>query len=140
MRGLTEVTATTRGTRPGDPVADALFNMAFRLVVLDARSKFELSSSFQFVGHPAPVVDLLHPRPMPREGFAEVSFVDDIAFAVNSDCPSKLVGSLQTIASCLHDAAASRGLHVNYSAGKTKAMVRLLAIVPKQRNKGYGIS
>ena len=37
MQGLKEKTATMRGTRPGDPVADILFNMAFKLVVTDAR-------------------------------------------------------------------------------------------------------
>ena len=42
MQGLQEKTATMRGTRPGDPVADILFNMVFRLVVLDARKKSRL--------------------------------------------------------------------------------------------------
>jgi hypothetical protein len=67
----------------------------------------------------------LSPKKMPNEGFPEVSFVDDIAYVMHSKCPAALVGSLQHVASCLHDAAASRGLTVNYGSGKAEAMVRL---------------
>ena len=105
--------------------------MAFRLVVLDARATFSQASSFEFVGDPAPPCDLLHPAPMPQAGFAEVSFVDDIAYAMHSDSPSRLVSSLQLIASCLRDAAASRGPTVNYEAGKTEAIVRLAGVGSK---------
>ena len=54
MRHVDAPTATFRGTRPGDPIADILFNMAFRLIVLDARRKFQASSPFEFLGTPAP--------------------------------------------------------------------------------------
>ena len=116
---------TTGGTRPGDPVADILFNMAFRLVVLDARERFQQASAFTFIGSPNPASNILSPKKMPNEGFPEVSFVDDIAYVMHSKCPAALVGSLQHVASCLHDAAASRGLTVNYGSGKAEAMVRL---------------
>ena len=125
MKGADEVTATTRGTRPGDPVANVLFNIAFRLVVLDARAKFGQASDLSFVGDQTPIDNILEPPILPREGFAEVSFVDDMAYVMHARCPAKLVASLQLVASCLHDAAAGRGLLVNYSAGKTEAMLRL---------------
>ena len=52
MPGVDRPVATFRGTRPGDPVADVLFNMAFRLIVLDARAKFQHESSLTFLGTP----------------------------------------------------------------------------------------
>eukprot|EP00435_Cladocopium_sp_Y103_P062110 s101_g23.t1 len=132
MKGIPTVTATTRGTRPGDPVADVLFNMAFRLVVIDARHRFLASSDLAFVGAPSPAEDVLCPPVMPAKGFAEVSFVDDIAYALHSSSAAGLVNSLQTVASCLHDAVHHRGLKLNYGGGKTEAMLRLAGPGAKQ--------
>eukprot|EP00435_Cladocopium_sp_Y103_P044445 s918_g12.t1 len=126
MKGMPHVTATTRGTRPGDPVADVLFNMAFRLVVLDARSRFQAASDAVFVGDPSPADNVVCPPSMPSQGFAEVSFVDDIAYVLHSPSAADLVTSVQTVASCLHDAVHHRGLRLNYGSGKTEAMVRLV--------------
>lgn len=62
---------------------------------------------------------------MPDQGFAEISFADGIAYVLHSPSPDALVTNLQAVAACLHEAAASRGLQVNYSTGKTEAMLRL---------------
>ena len=118
-------TATMRGTRPGDPVADILFNMVFRLVVLDARSRIQTSTDLCCLGCPKQTADLSRPEPVPARGFAEVTFVDDIAYAMHSTAPDDVILSLQIISSCLHDAAASRGLTINYNAGKTEALIKL---------------
>ena len=125
MQGLQEKTATMRGTRPGDPVADILFNMVFRLVVLDARKKIEASTGMSCFGSPKTAADVSVPTHVPDRGFAEVTFVDDIAYAIHSRSPDDVIGSLQLVASCLHDSAASRGLAINYQAGKTEALIKL---------------
>ena len=125
MQGLTGQTATMRGTRPGDPVADILFNMAFKLVVTDARQRILLSSDLQWFGTPHPSIDVTSGEAIPAKGFAEVTFVDDIAYALHSTSADSIISSLQVVASCLHDAAAVRGLSINYQAGKTEAIVRL---------------
>eukprot|EP00435_Cladocopium_sp_Y103_P075615 s462_g61.t1 len=121
MQGLDDCTATFRGTRPGDPVADILFNMAFRLLVLDTRDKIRAASDIEWFGDPS----LSQVQVIPAHGFAEVSFVDDIAYAVHAPSAELLVTSLQLVASCLHDSACSRGLTLNYQAGKTEAIVKL---------------
>ena len=126
MHELPGSTATTRGTRPGDPVADILFNMAFRLVVLDARRRIMDSSDLKSFGHPAPASDVTKNTEVPDAGFAEISFVDDIAYTLHTGVAEDLVRQLQVIASCLHDAASDRGLTVNYEAGKTEAVVRIV--------------
>ena len=125
MQGLEGRTATMRGTRPGDPVADILFNMVFRLVVLDARTKIEASTQMSCFGSPKQAVDASEQSPVPERGFAEVTFVDDIAYALHSASPDDVISSLQLVASCLHDSAASRGLTINYSVGKTVALIKL---------------
>jgi len=125
MQGLEAKTATTRGTRPGDPVADILFNMAFKLVVLDARFKIRAATNLPCFGSPKPVEVITCPDCVPERGFAEITFVDDIAYAIHSNTAEDLVSCLQTTASCLHDAVTSRGLGINYQAGKTEAILKL---------------
>ena len=136
MQGLEGKTATMRGTRPGDPVADVLFNMAFKLVVLDARSKIEHSTGMSCFGSPKPANDVSVALPVPRRGFAEITFVDDIAYALHSSSSNDVVSSLQIVCSSLHDAAMNRGLTINYQAGKTEAIVTLAGPGSKQtKNK-----
>ena len=125
MHGSDGNVATARGTRPGDPVADILFNMAFRLVVIDARRNILQATDMKCLGSPVPADDVTQPPSVQAKAFAEITFVDDIAYAVHSDTPSSLISSLQVIASCLHDAAAARGLCINYQAGKTEAVLKL---------------
>ena len=60
---------------------------------------------------------------MPQSGFTEVTFVDDIAYALHGPTATQVISSLQLIASCLHDAATGRGMKLNYQAGKTEALV-----------------
>jgi hypothetical protein len=131
MQGLQGKTATMRGTRPGDPVADILFNMVFKLVVLDARAKIEQSTGMCCFGCPKRSNDVSKAASVPERGFAEVTFVDDIAYALHSKSPDDVIRSLQTISSCLHDAAASRGLAINYQTGKTEALIKLAGLGSK---------
>ena len=132
MQGLQGKTATMRGTRPGDPVADIMFNMVFKLVVLDARAKIEQSTSMCCFGCPKRSIDVSKAESVPERGFAEVTFVDDIAYALHSKSPEDVIRSLQIISSCLHDAAASRGLAINYQTGKTEALIKLAGLGSKK--------
>lgn len=131
MHGCPGNIATTRGTRPGDPVADILFNMAFRLVVIDARRSILQTTDMECFGSPIAAADVTTIMPVPGKGFAEITFVDDIAYAIHADTPEAVVSNLQIIASCLHDAAASRGLCINYQAGKTEAVLKLAGVGSK---------
>ena len=125
MQGLNDKVATMRGTRPGDPVADILFNMAFRLLVLDARQRIQTAAGIPCFGSPKPASDITCGTPIPSKGFAEITFVDDIAYAIHSSTAEELVSHMQITASCLHDAASDRGLGINYQAGKTEAILKL---------------
>eukprot|EP00435_Cladocopium_sp_Y103_P054886 s686_g18.t1 len=123
--GVPGKTVTLRGTRPGDPIADVLFNMAFKLIVLDARQRITTATDLVCFGDPAPSLDVSSASSIPPRGFAEVTFVDDIAYALHSTSADSLLLSLQVVSSCLHDAAHARGLTLNYQSGKTEAVIKL---------------
>jgi hypothetical protein len=99
--------------------------MAFRLVILDARARIEKLTGLSCFGSPLPTPDITQAQPIPDRGFAEITFVDDVAYAMHSSSAGDVVASLQMISSCLHDVAASRGLTINYQTGKTEAIVKL---------------
>eukprot|EP00435_Cladocopium_sp_Y103_P056468 s2453_g19.t1 len=124
MSNIPNAVCTTRGTRPGDPVADIMFNMLFRLVLLDTREMFQRISSLPWIGSPVSPADVTDPGEMPMQGFCDVSFVDDVAYSLHVHDPRALNHEMQCLASCLHDVARSRGLSINYSKGKTEAMLR----------------
>ena len=70
MDGVEGVTHTSKGTRPGDPIADLLFNMAMSLIQRSVRRKLEASqlidlahssrSSHLLERHDVPVVIMAH--------------------------------------------------------------------------------
>ena len=126
MHHVPGVPMTTRGTRPGDPLGDVLFNLVFRLVMRDARRAFLRQASLPWLGCPDPCPDLAHPGSMPSSGFAQLAFVDDLACLVHADHASQIPGLLALMTSCLHDAARSRGLRLNYTPGKTEAMISVV--------------
>ena len=125
MQHVPGVTMTTRGTRPGDPLGDVLFNLAFRLVMRDARKLFLDQTGLPWLGAPAPCEDLANPGDLPPAGFSQLAFVDDLACIVHTHDAHSLPGLLGLMTSCLHDAARLRGLHLNYQPGKTEAMVSI---------------
>ena len=114
--------ATHRGTRPGDPIGDILFNLAFSLVLADARTMFEATcSDAVWVGDPLPWVPGTEVA-LPPTFFAEIAFVDDVVQIIYTDKVDRLLPLLQCLAACTHDAAAKRGLDINYGSGKTEAL------------------
>ena len=126
MHHVPGVTMTTRGTRPGDPLGDVLFNIVFRLVMRDARQSFLQQTSLPWLGQPEPCSDLLQPGELPSSGFAQLAFVDDLACMLHSPTAAELPSLLALMTSCLHDAARIRGLRLNYTQGKTEAMVSIV--------------
>jgi hypothetical protein len=59
MDGLPEVALTSRGTRPGDPVGDILFNLLMVIIMKDITNTMCASSQATWLGSGAPISDLL---------------------------------------------------------------------------------
>ena len=62
LAGGRDKVLTCRGTRPGDPVGDLLFNMLFSIILRDSREQFLQATRFEWVGQPEVMtaVDDLH--------------------------------------------------------------------------------
>ena len=123
MHSTEGLTMTTRGTRPGDPLGDLLFNMVFQLVMRQARVSFLQATQTPWVGDPVCPDDFTAVPVLPSAFHFQMAFVDDLACAIAMPGTAQLMSSLACMTSCLHDAARQRGLELNYSAGKTEAMV-----------------
>ena len=118
--------ATHRGTRPGDPVGDILFNMLFRLILKDVRTDLQQHPEAEWIGAPVGEEGVFNNGPIPSTAFAEIAFVDDVAYILHSKTPEQTVSLVQNILSAFKDAAAKRGLRVNFAEGKTEVLVNLV--------------
>ena len=124
MADVSAPTLTTRGSRPGDPVADIIFNMLFGIILRQARQAFLEATDFQWVGQPQPVECLAHLPSLPSRGLLDLAYVDDAVFLLYSQHADEIMGATQLMASIIHDESRKRGLEVNYSAGKTEVMIK----------------
>lgn len=120
--GLAHPCETTRGTRPGDPVADVLFNLCMRLILHDFRSEVCERTNIRWLGDATPVADLTTPAPMPPEGFVDVTFVDDCVVLVHARSNDRVAEVLKHVVPALDKAAARRGLSINFDQGKTEVL------------------
>ena len=108
-----------KGTRPGDVLADLVFNIAMSWVITQARSKVPL--------HEVPVSSSALPFPALDDSGAvscsDVSFVDDFALLVATSSPTDLLDSVRKHVCAYSELFAVCGLSLNMSPGKTEAFV-----------------
>ena len=122
IKGLDMVCQTHRGTRPGDPLGDLLFNWIFALVMQDARNSILESTPFQWIGGPDKITDLCAAPSVPPLAFMDLAFVDDYAITAHGpDIPQVQQFAKQAV-HAVSQAARKRGLLLNYAAGKTEML------------------
>ena len=126
MAGVEKPTMTCRGTRPGDPVGDILFNMAFQIILTESRRCFIETTGCSWVGFPQPPSCFEELPHMPDRGMLDLAYVDDAVFAVFTPDATELPELTQTMASIVHDTARIRGLDVNYGDAKTETMLSIV--------------
>ena len=122
LPGLELPCQTTRGTRPGDPIADILFNMCMTAILADVHATVQLADPVCWLGEATPVADLSHPGPMPPEAYADVTFVDDVAVLMHARTNERLIAMTQHIVEALVQATERRGLSINFDRGKTELL------------------
>ena len=113
-RGLPTRYLTHAGTTLGAPLADILFQLA--LVAFHRRLQARLDQAGLLVTVHVP------DRPEVAQS-ATSTWVDDLAIAVGTVSAVALVPRMAHVAALAEQAMASTGVAVNYSAGKTEAMV-----------------
>ena len=122
MTGTDTVVQTHRGTRPGDPVGDVLFQHGHDVGHLHRRIKQ--------AGVPCMAqarIDELLSDEGPRHvvnGCLDVVFFDDLAVMVAADSSDSLVSHMKVLGALVDDTMAQRGLQVNYDQGKTEMQMR----------------
>jgi hypothetical protein len=126
VQGLPDPCQTTRGTRPGDPIADVLFNLCMHLILTDFRTDMAQSSDVPWLGQATPVSDLDTIPQMPPTGFIDVTFVDDCVVLTHGRSNEGVVATMKAVVQAMDKAAATRGLSINYDRGKTEALWTIL--------------
>ena len=122
VEGIDTPVATHKGTRPGDPIGDLLFNLTMSRILAEMKEIVLESEVAQWFGDPSQCTDFSVPPDLPAQGFADVSFVDDCAVAIHAEDLHQLQVVAQQVVSAMHVAARRRGLHLNYDAGKTEML------------------
>ena len=120
--GVEGVCCTTRGTRPGDPLGDLLFNLIMRLVLHDMHETIQATTQATWIGAPEHCDSFAHSTAVPSHAYFDVSFVDDAAVAVHAESLNELEHTIKRVVEAFHQAAAIRGLDVNFSKGKTEVL------------------
>ena len=126
MTEVPGIVATARGTRPGDPVGDILFNMLFRLILQEVRIEVASMPGVAWIGDPQSADGVVTTGSVPSSGFAEIAFVDDVAYVVHAPTPDCTLCLVQSILSAFKDAAAKRGLCMNFDDGKTEVIMNIV--------------
>jgi len=122
MDGIDEVALTTRGTRPGDPVGDILFNMLMTVMMEEVTDHIKGNTTAAWQGNALPVDDLHSHQCLPDHAWCEVAFVDDLAVLLRAPSQHDLDNLIQTAFQAVCVVAEKRGLHLNMEAGKTEVL------------------
>ena len=105
------VICTDRGTRPGSPLADVGFNL------LMSQLLHELNLRLQDMPQYLSGMQCL------MGDYPALAWVDDVAVPLAATSPEDLIPLVRQVASSIHEIFYGAGLLLNYSRGKTEAVV-----------------
>ena len=130
--GITHPCRTRRGTRPGDPIGDILFNMVMSCLLKDAKQIMQ-GSEWEWYGQPEQCTNLMDHQTIPPVGFFDVSFVDDCAFGVHGRSTQQVEQGIQAVVEAMLSASKKRGLVTNFEQGKTEVLWNIVGKGSKQK-------
>eukprot|EP00435_Cladocopium_sp_Y103_P035098 s3646_g9.t1 len=122
LPGIDSICQTTRGTRPGDPIADVLFNLCMTAVLKDFHELVREAGGPEWLGSGRPVKDFSVKTEVNAEGYADVTFVDDAALIMHAKTNDQIVSIVQCLVQCFVSATHKRGLEVNFDRSKTELL------------------
>eukprot|EP00435_Cladocopium_sp_Y103_P075451 s29_g58.t1 len=122
VEGLDAYCHTTRGTRPGDPLGDILFNTIMSLVLRDARQYLLDRLEVAWMGAPDMCESFACAPDLPPAGFLDLAFVDDAAVAVHAPNLDELHTLILHVVQAMRYATFRRGMELNFDRGKTEVM------------------
>ena len=116
---MRDVACCSKGTRPGDPLADIIFNLGMTFILSELDKCREEPPSVQWEPMRGP---FLGPDTV---SCPEVSYVDELAMFISHESPGKLCYRVVDITNRLTEKMASFGLELNMKAGKTECILSL---------------
>ena len=122
IKGLDTPCHTTRGTRPGDPVADILFNLAMTTMMEEFRTLLTQRSGAPWLGQGDAVTDFTSSDNVPTEGYIDISFVDDTVVLIHGPHNEAVLPIVQQTVECMIEVTERRGLQLSFDAGKTECI------------------
>eukprot|EP00435_Cladocopium_sp_Y103_P074980 s16_g52.t2 len=117
---------TSKGTRPGDPVGDVLFNMSMRLILKDVTEFISQRTSAIWEGTPAQHQNFTEVGEPHAFAWGEIAFVDDCAISIRAEDNNQLLELVQISTVAMVASAKKRGLVVNFDKGKSEVMLNLV--------------
>ena len=120
--GIDEVALTTKGTRPGDPVGDILFNMLMTVMMEEVTDHIRQNTTAVWQGDARPQEELHSTRGVPDHAWCEVAFVDDLAVLLRAPTQHDLEKIIEIAFQAVCVVAGKRGLQLNMEAGKTEVL------------------
>ena len=123
VKGLDVCVQTHRGTRPGDPVGDILFNLCMSMIVHDVKVSVEENTQVPWSGNAELVQDFTQHVPVACPSFGDISYVDDCVFCICAASNEQVEQIAISIVTAMEQSVARRGLQLNFEKGKTEIMI-----------------
>ena len=125
-RGCRSLVLTAGGTRAGNPLADLLFNLVAAGLFRVVRGRLDSAGLATQLCLVAPVDCLLPPAAgADSQTFADVSYLDDAAFALRRQHAAEILSDLPRVVACVVGSCREFGFQVNFKPGKTEAIMVL---------------
>lgn len=121
--GVDPVVLTTQGTRPGDPVGDAFFNLAMAVIMKQVTERIADNTDATWEGCAATVDSFASSSAPSAFAWFEIAFVDDCAIAMRAPCNDQLETLASVAIVAVRNEAYKRRLLLNFEVGKTEFMV-----------------
>ena len=122
IRGATTPVITHRGTRPGDPLADILFNLTMHMLLKDVKDLMQETTAAKWIGTMQGGFDVGQPRAIECPAYLDVSYVDDVVVAMHGFTNEDIREMTTACVNAFKQAAWKRGLLLNFEPGKTELL------------------
>jgi len=128
VQGMEPILSTSKGSRPGTPLADLSFNILMTKVLNIIESRMQQHDiHIQITYSPDSTTLQLNPLHPPQTDIdiGEVGYVDDVAIPIAEATPDILIHKLVLTMSIVYDTFNEHNLQVNMDPGKTEVVLTL---------------
>ena len=122
IRGSHTPVMTHRGTRPGDPLADILFNLTMHMLLTEVKQLMSEANDATWIGSTQERLDIDQPRPVECPAYVDISYVDDVVVAMHGFSNEDVQSMATACVDAFRIAAGKRGLLLNFEQGKTELL------------------